>query len=170
VKNAPLACAVHSKLASDWLRFCFVGDVGGCVQRKVLRYLCRVAAIVAAVAMSGAVTASAVADNSFPFGQDLLLDAQPMKGSKRVPVVEIDEDGTAIIDLWCDRVEGRAEVSGDSITITPVARGGAACPPDRAQADDDMIEALQQVTGWRRSASGVVLIGPRALNFRLPTN
>ncbi len=48
----------------------------------------------------------AVAARRFPMDVDLLLDAQPMKGSKRVPIVEIDEDGTAIIDLWCDRVEG----------------------------------------------------------------
>jgi hypothetical protein len=33
-----------------------------------------------------------------------------------------------------------------------------------------MIDALQQITEWRRSADGVVLIGPRSLNFRLPTN
>jgi heat shock protein HslJ len=140
------------------------------VQRKAFGFSCHAGLVVLSAAIFYAVISSAVADNSFPFGQDLLLDAQPMKGSKRVPIVEIDEDGTAVIDLWCDRIEGRAVVSGDSITITPVARGGAACPPDRAQADDDMIEALQQVTGWRRSASGVVLIGPRALNFRLPTN
>ena len=93
-----------------------------------------------------------------------------MKGSKRVPIVEIDEDGTVIIDLWCDRVEGRAQVSGATITITPVSRAGANCPADRAQADDDMIDALQQITGWQRTVDGVVLIGPRMLNFRLPTN
>lgn len=138
------------------------------MQRKTFGF--PVVATAFCAAMIGAMTSSALADNSFPFGQDLLLDARPMKGSKRVPIVEIDEDGTAVIDLWCDRVEGRAVISGASITITPVARAGAACPPERAQADDDMIEALQQVTGWRRSASGVVLTGPRALNFRLPTN
>ncbi len=59
---------------------------------------------------------------------DLLLDAPPMKGSKRVPIVEIDEDGTAVIDLWCDRVEGRAEVSGDTITITPYRARGRELP------------------------------------------
>jgi heat shock protein HslJ len=130
----------------------------------------RAGLVVLCAAVFCAAISSAVADNTFPFGRDLLLDARPMKGSKRVPIVEIDEDGTAVIDLWCDRVEGRAVISGPSITITPVARGGASCPPDRAQADDDMIDALQQITEWRRSADGVVLIGPRSLNFRLPTN
>jgi len=32
------------------------------------------------------------------------------------------------------------------------------------------IDALQQITGWQRTVDGVVLIGPRMLNFRLPTN
>jgi heat shock protein HslJ len=131
---------------------------------------CRRAVAVLCVTFAGVAVSFAQSESSFPFGQDLLLEARPMKGSKRVPIVEIDEDGTAIIDLWCDRVEGRAQVSGDSLTITPVSRAGANCPPERAQADDEMIEALQQVTGWRRSAEGIVLVGPRMLNFRLPTN
>ena len=140
------------------------------MQRKAFRFSDCAGLVVLSAAFFYAVISTAVADNSFPFGRDLLLDAQPMKGSKRVPIVEINEDGTAIIDLWCDRVEARAEVSGDAITITPTSRAGANCPADRAQADDDMIDALQQITGWRRSADGVVLIGPRSLNFRLPTN
>jgi heat shock protein HslJ len=127
-------------------------------------------ATVLILTLAGSAIVCAAADTSFPYGQDLLLDARPMKGSKRVPIVEIDEDGTAIIDLWCDRVEGRAQVSGDTITIVPTSRAGANCPADRAQADDDMIDVLQQVTGWRRTGDGVVLIGPRTLNFRLPTN
>jgi len=120
--------------------------------------------------LAGLAAAFAAGETSFPYGQDLLLDVQPMRGSKRIPIVEIDEDGTAIIDLWCDRVEGRAEVSGNALTITPISRAGADCPPERAQADEEMIEALQQVTGWRRSGESVVLLGPRAMNFRLPTN
>ena len=133
-------------------------------------FSCRMTATVLILTLAGSAIVCAAADTSFPYGQDLLLDARPMKGSKRVPIVEIDEDGTAIIDLWCDRVEGRAQVSGDTITIVPTSRAGANCPADRAQADDDMIDVLQQVTGWRRTGDGVVLIGPRTLNFRLPTN
>ena len=43
----------------------------------------------------------AVAGDSFPFGTTLMLDAAPMRGSKRVPMLEIAEDGSASIDLWC---------------------------------------------------------------------
>ena len=43
----------------------------------------------------------AAAGDSFPFGTTLMLDAAPMRGSKRVPMLEIAEDGVASIDLWC---------------------------------------------------------------------
>ena len=43
----------------------------------------------------------ASAGDSFPFGTTLMLDAAPMRGSKRVPMLEIAEDGVASIDLWC---------------------------------------------------------------------
>ena len=101
---------------------------------------------------------------------DLLLDVRPMKGSKRVPIVEIDEGGAVVIDLWCDRAQAQAVIDGDTITIMPGSGPSASCPPDRAKADDDMIDALQQVTGWRRNGSSVVLTGPQTLSFRLPTN
>ena len=42
----------------------------------------------------------AVAGDSFAFGTTLMLDAAPMRGSKRVPMLEIAED-SASIDLWC---------------------------------------------------------------------
>jgi heat shock protein HslJ len=118
----------------------------------------------------GALTAASIADSAFPFGQDLLLDVRPMKGSKRVPVIEIDDGGAAVIDLWCNSMQGQAVIAGETITIMPGPRTERACAPDRIQADEDMIAALQQVTSWRRTASGVTLNGPRSLNFRLPTN
>jgi hypothetical protein len=127
----------------------------------------RLAVVAALLGMTGSLS---FAESDFPFEKDLILDVRPMKGSKRVPVIEIDNGGTAAIDLWCDRMQGTAIVSGGSITIMPGPRENASCPPDRAKADEDMIEALQQVTGWRRSGTSVVLTGPQSLKFRLPTN
>jgi hypothetical protein len=47
-----------------------------------------------------ALLASVVAAQSeFPFGSELMLDVKPMKGSKRVPMLEIDQKGLAEIDL-----------------------------------------------------------------------
>src|SRR6266481_7289743 len=35
---------------------------------------------------------------SFPFGSELLLDVNPMRGSKKIPVLDIGENGTAEIE------------------------------------------------------------------------
>ena len=141
----------------------------GGVVRQTSLWRCGIRLAVVAAGL-GMVSGIAFADAGFPFEKDLILDVRPMKGSKRVPVIEIGNGGAAVIDLWCDRMQGRAIVSGDSITIMPGPREGAACPPDRAKADEDMIEALQQVTGWRRSGTNVTLTGPQTLKFRLPTH
>lgn len=112
----------------------------------------------------------AAAQPEFPFGEDLRLDKAAMPGTKRVPVLTFDDDGEATIDLWCNTVKAEAVIAGETITIIPGARTERACPPDLMQADDDLIDALQQVTAWRRTANGVTLIGPRTLTFSTPTN
>ncbi len=93
-----------------------------------------------------------------------------MKGSKRVPILDISPSGAAAIDLWCDSVQGQVVVVADTITILTGARTARACPPERAKGDDEMVAALQQVTNWRMKGGSVELIGPRTLRFRLPMN
>jgi heat shock protein HslJ len=110
------------------------------------------------------------ANEEFPFGRELLLDARPMKGSKRIPGIEIDLDGTAAIDLWCNTLQGRAVVSADAITISTGEKTDRPCTPDRAQADDDLAAALAQVTRWRWEGESLVMDGTKELRFRLHTN
>jgi hypothetical protein len=45
-----------------------------------------------------------------------------------------------------------------------------ACPPERAQADDELVAALSEATTWKRQGDLVSFIGPRTLRFRLLTN
>ena len=127
-----------------------------------------------ALALGTAATAtfaSAVAAQSeFPFGSELMLDVKPMKGSKRVPMLDIDGKGLAEIDLWCNSVKGQLIVAGDTITILTGEKTARTCPPERAQADDDVLAALNEVTSWRREGDVLVLIGTRSLRFRLQTN
>ena len=120
--------------------------------------------------LSVACAGSLSANEEFPFGRELLLDARPMKGSKRIPGIEIEFDGTAAIDLWCNTLQGRAVVSADAITISTGDKTDRTCAPDRAQADDDLTAALTQVTHWRWEGESLVLNGPRELRFRLHTN
>jgi hypothetical protein len=51
--------------------------------------------------------AAMAAETAFPFGSELLLDGKPMRGTKRLPSLSIEEDGTAAIDLWCGSLRPR---------------------------------------------------------------
>ena len=130
----------------------------------------------AALALALGTTAAAclapavAAQSEFPFGHELLLDVKPMKGSKRVPMLDIDDKGLAEIDLWCNSVKGQLVVAGDTITIIAGEKTERTCPPERAQADDDMLAALNEVTSWRREGDVLVLIGTKTMRFRLQTN
>ena len=110
------------------------------------------------------------ANEEFPFGRELLLDTRPMKGSKSIPGIEIDSNGMAAIDLWCNTIQGRAIVSADAITISTGEKTDRPCAPERAQADDDLAAALAQVTHWRWEGESLVMDGAKELRFRLHTN
>jgi heat shock protein HslJ len=110
------------------------------------------------------------AQSEFPFGHELMLDVKPMKGSKRVPMLDIDDKGLAEIDLWCNSVKGQLVVAGDTITIITGEKTARTCPPERAQADDEVLGALNEVTNWRREGDVLVLTGTRTMRFRLQTN
>jgi hypothetical protein len=45
-----------------------------------------------------------------------------------------------------------------------------ACPPARAQADDELVAALSEAATWKRQGDFVSFIGSRSLRFRLNTN
>ncbi len=126
------------------------------------------------LAFAFAMAASAAFAQSFPFGSELVLDASPMRGSKRVPVLDIDERGNADIDLWCNSVKAQLVVAANTITIitTPLTTPSAprACSPEQARADDDLLAALSQATNWRFENYALVLTGGRTLRFRVQTN
>jgi heat shock protein HslJ len=120
-----------------------------------------VAVLVAVVAQEAAAQAE------FPYERDLVFDARPMRGGKRVPILTIDSGGRAQIDLWCKRGQGEAVIAGDTITILVGAMREESCTPERAQADEDMIAALSAVTSWSARGDVVTLNGgPTTLRFR----
>ena len=113
---------------------------------------------------------SAQAQSEFPFGRELRMDARPLKGSKRVPFLEIEQNGAATIDLWCDSVQGQFVVAADTITVLIGQRTQRSCTPEQTQADGELIGALERATNWKREGDGVVLLGGRELRFRPSTN
>jgi hypothetical protein len=143
--------------------------------------LCRRFACWLAVFLASAALWSAAAGESFPFGSELMLEAVPMHGSKRIPMLEIEDDGTASIDLWCTSLHAQATIADDSITIVPgqpasvvpgqpAGDAQAQCDADRQASDATLLAELAQVTKWRRSGDLVELSGPTMLRYRLMTN
>jgi hypothetical protein len=99
-----------------------------------------------------------------------VLDTAPMRGSKRVPILEIAENGAASIDLWCTSARGRANIAVDTITIVAEPAEPAQCAPKRQSGDESLLAALAQVTSWRRRGDVIELLGATTLRFRLMTN
>jgi heat shock protein HslJ len=116
------------------------------------------------------ISAAAAVERSFPYDAVFLMDAKPMKGSKRVPVLQIESAGQASVNLWCNRVPAQMVVADNTITIILGAPTEMRCEAERMQADQDLMDALQQVTTWRRQDDLLVLQGERSLRFRLSSN
>ena len=133
-----------------WTRWCLIG-------------------VLAALA-SGGPNAGLASESRFPFDSELLLDAKPMRGSKRIPNMDVAANGAIALEMWCNRVEGQLVVAADTITVMTGPVSDRQCPPERARGDADLLSVLTEVTSWRREGDVVLLIGPRTLRFRLPTN
>jgi heat shock protein HslJ len=112
----------------------------------------------------------AAADEEFPFGLEMTLDVARQPGSKRVPTLEIGDNGEAVLELWCKGGKGQFSVAGNTVIFVAGTLQDRACPPARAQADDDLVAALNEAATWKRQGDFVSFIGPKPLRFRLNTN
>jgi hypothetical protein len=134
------------------------------------RVLLRQAAVAAALAAPGILAAPAGADEGFPFGFEMTLDAAPQPGSKRIPTLEVGDNGEAKLDLWCKTGRGQFSVAGNTVIFVPGQLQSRDCPPARSQADDDLVTALSEATTWRRRGDLVSFVGTKPLRFRINTN
>ena len=123
--------------------------------------------VVGGVAMLLAATATAA---EFPFERELLLEAKPLPGSKRVPMLEITRDGRAIVDLWCRSGEARVRIEDDMIEFTLGAMREEGCTPERTQRDEALASALGKVMSWSMEDDVLVLIGPTELRYALSSH
>ena len=119
-----------------------------------------------------------VAAEPFPFGQELLLDTAPMRPGKRMPILTVEANGEARIDLWCRTVPARVEIADMAVKIEagplpeelPAMQGTGQCTPERIKADEEMLASIVQVTEWRQDGDTILLIGQATLKFRPATN
>jgi hypothetical protein len=113
-------------------------------------------------------TSQAQADNGFPFGMEMTLDVERQPGSKRIPNLEIGDAGEVVLELWCKGGKGQFSVA--AVIFVAGAMENRTCPPDRAQADDELIAALSDVATWKRQGDFISFIGTKTLRFQLNTN
>jgi len=110
------------------------------------------------------------AEDGFPFGLEMTLDAARQPGSKRLPTLEIGDAGEATLELWCKGGKGQFSIAGNTVIFVAGALEDRACPPARAQADDELVAALSEAATWKRQGDLISFIGTKPLRFRLNTN
>lgn len=130
---------------------------------SVKQMVCAAAAILA-------MFAAARAEEGFPFGTEMTLEAVPQPGSKRIPNIEIGDNGEVVLELWCKGGKGQFSVAGNTVIFVPGPLEDHDCPPARAQADDELIAALSEAATWKRKGDFVSFIGTKPLRFHLNTN
>src|SRR3974390_1358216 len=113
---------------------------------------------------------AARADSGFPFGFEMTLEAARLPGSKRIPNLDIGENGEAVLELWCKGGKGQFSVAGNSVIFVAGAVENRGCPSDRAQLDDELLATLSEATTWKRQGDVVSFIGAKTLRFRINTN
>jgi hypothetical protein len=110
------------------------------------------------------------AESGFPFGFEMTLDAARQPGSKRLPTLEIGDNGEAVLELWCKGGKGQFSVAGNTVIFVAGPLEDRACPPAKAQADDELVAALSEAATWTRQGDVISFAGTRPLRFRLLTN
>src|ERR1700722_17874320 len=130
---------------------------------SVTGFVRQAAAVVVVLAVSFPAI-PAHAEGEFRFGFEVTLETAPQPGSKRLPTLEIGDNGEATLDLWCKSGKGQFSVAGNTVMQD------RSCPPARAQADDELIAALGEAATWKRQGDLVSFIGTRPLRFRINTN
>src|SRR6201994_4642251 len=135
-----------------------------------MRDFLKLAAAAATFAAASFAAFGAMAEEDFPFGFEMTLDGPPQPGSKRIPTLEIGDNGEAKLDLWCKSGTGQFSVAGSTVIFVPGQLQDRGCIPARAQADDDLVASLSEATTWRRRGDSVAFTGTKTLRFHLNTN
>jgi META domain len=112
----------------------------------------------------------AYAEGEFPFGLEMTLDVARQPGSKRLPTLEIGDNGEAVLELWCKAAKGQFSVAGNTVIFVAGPVEDRACPVARAQADDELIAALSEASTWKRQSDLLLFSGAKPLRFRINTN
>ena len=128
----------------------------------------RIAAVALVVFLSSMDCVKAA--DGFPFGMEMTLDASRLPGSKRVPDLDIGDQGEVVLELWCKGGKGQFSVAGNTVIFVAGPIEDRNCPASKAQLDDELVAALSEATTWKRQGDYVSFIGNKTLRFRINTN
>lgn len=121
-----------------------------------------------ALAVTGADAGRAQGD--FPYDSELVLDVAPMRGSKRIPNLEVAPNGAMSLEMWCNKVDGQVVVAADTITVLAGPPTDRPCPPERTAGDAELLAAVTAATTWQWDGHILQINGPRTLRFRKASN
>jgi heat shock protein HslJ len=110
------------------------------------------------------------AQGDFPYDSELVLDVAPMRGSKRIPNLEVAPNGAMILEMWCNKVDGQIVLAADTITVLAGPPTDRPCPPERAAGDAELLAAVTAATTWHWDGHILQITGPSTLRFRKASN
>jgi heat shock protein HslJ len=101
-------------------------------------------------------------DDSQPAGPPLEGTAWTLQSgvdapADAVPTLTLSQDGQASGFAGCNTFSGGYEVSGDTITLGPLASTQMACPDSQMAAETSYFKALEAVDTWSIQDSQLVL-------------
>jgi hypothetical protein len=132
--------------------------------------LLRACCLPALAAMAIVFVAAPAGAQSFPYDQEMLLEAKPLPGSRRVPMLEVHPDGKASVDLWCHSAVAQFAITGSEVKIEFVSAKPENCTDERIELDQAMAKAMLEITQWRRDNDIVEFVGPTTFRFRISTH
>jgi hypothetical protein len=68
-----------------------------------------------------------------PFGMEMTLEVAPQPPSKRIPDLDIGDNGETVLELWCKGGKGQFSVAGNTVIFVARQMQERTCPPERAQ-------------------------------------
>ena len=95
---------------------------------------------IALCGMACLVSGPGIAQGDFPFDRELVMDAAPLRGSKRIPNLEISPNGAVVIEMWCNKVDAQMVVAADTLTILTGQQTNRPCAPNQTQGDADLLQ------------------------------
>jgi len=90
---------------------------------------CNGLSTVSGVVLASLIGLATASEHQFPFDGELILDVDPMRGSKRIPNMDVTSNGAISLEMWCNKIEGQFVVAADTVAVLTGQATARPCPP-----------------------------------------